>query len=69
MDQERAFLEEIAANPADHATRLVFADWLEERGDARANLLRLLDNCCASRFLIVPRVEDEQRRRFFRGGL
>ena len=43
MDQERAFLDEMAANPGGHTTRLVFADWLEERGDARADLLRLLD--------------------------
>ncbi|MEK6233725.1 MAG: TIGR02996 domain-containing protein [Planctomycetales bacterium] len=30
---ERAFKQEIATNPADEAPRLVFADWLEERGD------------------------------------
>ena len=35
------FLRAIAANPADEAKRLVFADWLEERGDWRAEFLRL----------------------------
>src|SRR5271165_2283694 len=30
------------ANPEDTALRLVFADWLEERGDPRGELVRLL---------------------------
>ncbi|MEK6234052.1 MAG: SUMF1/EgtB/PvdO family nonheme iron enzyme [Planctomycetales bacterium] len=41
---EQDFLNEIAANPAADAPRLVFADWLEERGDLRAELLRLLND-------------------------
>ncbi|MEK6237334.1 MAG: TIGR02996 domain-containing protein [Planctomycetales bacterium] len=40
---EQAFLREIAANPGDDPPRLIFADWLGERGDFRADLLRLLD--------------------------
>jgi uncharacterized protein (TIGR02996 family) len=40
-----AFLAEILASPDDDAPRLVYADWLEERGDeasvARADFLRL----------------------------
>ncbi|MEK6239356.1 MAG: TIGR02996 domain-containing protein, partial [Planctomycetales bacterium] len=40
---EQDFLREIAANPSDDAPRLIFADWLEERGDLRADLLRLLN--------------------------
>jgi uncharacterized protein (TIGR02996 family) len=36
-----AFLQAIAANPSDDTLRLVFADWLEERGDWRAEFLRL----------------------------
>ena len=39
-DQER-FLTEILANPADRDVRLVFADWLEEQGNARGELIRL----------------------------
>src|SRR5690349_9754543 len=36
-----AFLTAIAEDPADPAPRLVFADWLEEHGDPRADLVRL----------------------------
>ncbi|MEK6239790.1 MAG: SUMF1/EgtB/PvdO family nonheme iron enzyme, partial [Planctomycetales bacterium] len=42
MNEKQRFLAEIAADPANDAARLVFADWLEERGDLRADLLRLL---------------------------
>lgn len=41
MDEEAAFLRAIHAAPHDPALRLVYADWLEERGDARAELLRV----------------------------
>ncbi|MEK6234825.1 MAG: TIGR02996 domain-containing protein [Planctomycetales bacterium] len=44
MDHEQAFLAEIAPNPGDDAPRLIFADWLEECGDLRAELLRLLND-------------------------
>src|SRR5437016_3328785 len=41
MVQRQAFLETIVAEPQDDATRLVFADWLEEQGDAdRAGFIR-----------------------------
>jgi serine/threonine-protein kinase len=43
---EDAFLQAIAAAPEDDAPRLVYADWLEERGDPRAEYLRLL--CAAT---------------------
>lgn len=36
-----SFLRAIADNPGDDACRLVFADWLEERGDWRAEFVRL----------------------------
>ena len=35
------FLRTINAEPADEVAYLVYADWLEERGDLRAHLLRL----------------------------
>lgn len=35
------FLTEIAANPNDESARLVYADWLDDRGDARAELVRV----------------------------
>src|SRR4051812_18323402 len=42
MTDHTPFLRTIAANPADDGPRLVYADWLEERGDtARAEFIRL----------------------------
>jgi uncharacterized protein (TIGR02996 family) len=38
---EEAFLRAIAADPADDGNRLVYADWLEERGDMRGEYIRL----------------------------
>jgi len=40
MNDEAAFLAAIAADPKDNNLKLVFADWLEERGDPRAAWLR-----------------------------
>jgi uncharacterized protein (TIGR02996 family) len=39
-DEERPFVEAVCAAPADLAPRLVFADWLDEQGDPRAEFLR-----------------------------
>jgi uncharacterized protein (TIGR02996 family) len=41
MTTEDAFLQAIFASPEDAETRLVFADWLEDRGDPRAEVVRL----------------------------
>jgi uncharacterized protein (TIGR02996 family) len=41
MSQERAFLVAIRPAPQDAALRLVYADWLEENGDARADYFRV----------------------------
>jgi uncharacterized protein (TIGR02996 family) len=38
---EGRFLQALLADPDDDATRLVYADWLEERGDLRGELLRI----------------------------
>jgi uncharacterized protein (TIGR02996 family) len=40
MNQEDAFIEAILQNPDDNAARLVYADWLEERGDLRSEIIR-----------------------------
>ena len=40
MDEE-AFLRAISAAPDDAAPRLVYADWLDERGDPRAEFVRV----------------------------
>src|SRR5437763_13763644 len=41
MDYETAFLATIAAAPHDPAPRLVYADWLDEKGDPRGELVRV----------------------------
>jgi uncharacterized protein (TIGR02996 family) len=41
MNDEAAFLAAIQAAPEDDHLRLVYADWLEERGDLRGTYLRL----------------------------
>jgi uncharacterized protein (TIGR02996 family) len=47
---EEAFLASIRRKPPDNAIRLVYADWLEERGDAqRAEYLRVLCGWIACR--------------------
>ncbi|MCI0461760.1 MAG: ribosomal protein L7/L12 [Gemmataceae bacterium] len=40
MNEDAAFIEALQASPEDDALRLVYADWLEERGDERADYLR-----------------------------
>ena len=40
-DDDRAFIRAILADPSDDAPRLVYADWLDERGDVRGPFLRL----------------------------
>jgi uncharacterized protein (TIGR02996 family) len=39
--EEEGFLRGLDANPSDDTLRLVFADWLEERGDRRGEFLRV----------------------------
>jgi uncharacterized protein (TIGR02996 family) len=41
MQVEQAFLDEIIDHPNDDVPRLVYADWLDEQNDRRANYLRL----------------------------
>ncbi len=41
MSGEVEFLQAVRTSPRDEALRLVYADWLEERGDPRAEFLRL----------------------------
>jgi uncharacterized protein (TIGR02996 family) len=42
---EEDFQKALDANPEDHQTRLVFADWLQERDDPRAEGYRALGTC------------------------
>src|SRR5262249_45444097 len=55
MNQEDAFLQAIREEPDDDAVRLIFADWLEERGDPRGEFIRLQ---CA----LAGMAEEDERR-------
>src|SRR5207249_6247262 len=41
MASGNAFLDAIRAAPDDDGPRLIYADWLEERGDPRGEFIRL----------------------------
>lgn len=41
MTDEAAFLAAVAERPGDPTPRLVYADWLDDRGDPRAELVRI----------------------------
>jgi uncharacterized protein (TIGR02996 family) len=41
MDYEHPFVQEVRANPHDDAPRLIYADYLDEAGDERAELIRV----------------------------
>jgi uncharacterized protein (TIGR02996 family) len=41
MNRHQQFLQAILDDPDDDALRLVYADWLEEQGDPRAEFIRL----------------------------
>jgi sulfatase modifying factor 1 len=62
MNDEAAFLQAMQKHPKDNALRLVFADWLEEHGDPRGELVRLLHTLTQS--VKVPgrkKLEDRLR--------
>jgi uncharacterized protein (TIGR02996 family) len=65
VDDEVAFLRTIANAPDDDAPRLVYADWLDERGDLRATFVRLdvelhrlVDTADAHRATLASRMRD-----------
>jgi uncharacterized protein (TIGR02996 family) len=60
MQNEAAFLQAMQEHPEDTALRLVFADWLEERGDERGTLIRLLHTLTQS--VRVPRRRELESR-------
>jgi uncharacterized protein (TIGR02996 family) len=57
MVNDEAFLRAVRADPADEAPWLIYADWLEERGDPRAALYRhrRLTNSLGMQLVLVPR--------------
>jgi uncharacterized protein (TIGR02996 family) len=56
MTQEQAFLKAILEDLSDDTPWLVYADWLEERGDPRAVLYRnrRLTNSIGMQFVLIP---------------
>jgi uncharacterized protein (TIGR02996 family) len=55
MRYDAGFLEAICENPDDDVPRLVYADWLEERGDPRGEFIRL--QCT-----LASMPDDDERR-------
>src|SRR5947199_1700743 len=67
--EDEGYIQAILADPEDDALRLVYADWLEERGDPRGEYLR----CRCARAALGPtdrkraallRREKELRRQY-----
>jgi uncharacterized protein (TIGR02996 family) len=52
-DLEQTFLLEIEAEPGNRLRQLIFADWLEDRGDARCELIRQSSSWKESRIRFV----------------
>ncbi len=59
MNEETAFLRAIDLNPDDRVVRLAYADWLDERGDPRAEYLRLSCRLAEVRDGIDPKWRQE----------
>jgi len=62
--EDRSFIRAILANPAELTAWLVYADWLDERDDPRAEFIRLEvkrtahDTTQTERFGIIAQLED-----------
>jgi uncharacterized protein (TIGR02996 family) len=56
MSEDRAFLDALLADPADDARWLVYADWLDDHNDPRAEYIRLVTDLAA-------KPDPERRRR------
>jgi uncharacterized protein (TIGR02996 family) len=63
MTEVEAFLQAIVENPDDDGPRLIFADWLEERGDPRAEFIRVQCALADTRPDNSRRAELKQRER------
>jgi uncharacterized protein (TIGR02996 family) len=61
VDAEAGFISALTADPSDAATRLVYADWLEERGDPRGAAQRLYVEMKAQGWWIETEIEASRR--------
>lgn len=57
MPEDEPFIRALLAAPDDQTVRLVYADWLDDRGDPRANYLRL-----QARAAELPPISRERAR-------
>jgi len=57
--EEASFLRAIATDPVDFAPRLIYADWLDEREDPRASLVRINESLRAMNAIGPTRLEPE----------
>src|SRR4051794_11590535 len=60
MTHDDAFLADIIANPADESLRLIYADYLDERGDPRGEFIRV--QCELARQVPASRREELEAR-------
>src|SRR5262245_22184272 len=63
VTHEDAFLRAVLADPDDDAPRLIYADWLEERGDPKGEFIRV--QCALAKMApdddARPELEDRER--------
>jgi uncharacterized protein (TIGR02996 family) len=60
--EEQDFLRALRADPWDETLRLVYADWLEERGNPRSEFLRVESEATAVWQYAVPATVEARRR-------
>lgn len=63
MTLDDAFLRAITENPDDDTPRLIYADWLEERGDPRGEFIRIQIAVAHERYCAARRLPLEARER------
>jgi uncharacterized protein (TIGR02996 family) len=69
MSTEEGFLDALRKDPFDDVARLIYADWLEEQGDARGEYLRLELELSGLADDDLRLAELEQRGRQLRAGI
>ncbi len=69
MNDEAAFQQAMQEHPEDNSLRLVFADWLEERGDQRGELIRVLHTLTQSVTVKGRKKIDEKLRGLLSSGV
>jgi uncharacterized protein (TIGR02996 family) len=63
VSEDESFLSQIFDDPEDNTLRLIYADWLEERGDERGELIRSRSQLAALPAKNRQRKKLQQRER------